>query len=80
MNNLPDFKEEQKQWDINEAKSSLTQWQAMKLLVGNNLLAATIEIAGIRQGVCNNSRLIPVIEHNIREIEKFLNGEPNEWE
>lgn len=66
--------------DIEEANSSLVQWRAMRLLASNNTLAATIEIAGLKQGVCLNEKLIPVIDHNIQEIEKFLNNEPNEWE
>lgn len=70
----------QMEWDLMEAKSSLTQWQAMKVLAGNNNLAAIIKIASVKQGVCNNSLLIPIIDHNIQEIEKFLKGELNEWE
>lgn len=74
------FKKQQQEWDINEAKSTLIQWKAMKILIKEDLLAAEINICGMTNGLCNIKNLGPVIDHEIREIEKFLKGKPNEWE
>lgn len=66
--------------DDRQAMSELAQWHALKILAQNNDLASHIEIAGMSLGVCNNKKLLPAINHNIKEIEKFLKGETNEWE
>ena len=71
---------QQKEWDISEAKKTLTEIEAMKVLIKNNELACIVEIAGMSIGLCNNSTVLPALEHNENEINKFLNGEPNEWE
>lgn len=66
--------------EITQAKTELIRWQALEMLAQNNDLASHIEIAGINLGVCSNKKLIPVIRYNIKEINKFLKGEPNLWE
>jgi hypothetical protein len=72
--------EERKELEIASAKVDLTQLQAMKILVTNNDLGAEIHIAGMIVGVSVNERLLPVINAEIEEIEKFLRGELNNYE
>ena len=66
--------------NITEAESELTQLKAMRVLIGNNKLACIVEIAGMTFGLCDNSKLLPLIESQEKEIQKFLKGQPNEWE
>ena len=77
---MENFKEQQKEWDIKEAKSELTQLKALKILAKDNNLACTIEIAGLSFGLCDNSKILPLIEFQEQEIKKFLNSEVNLWE
>ena len=63
-----------------EATTELTKLEAMKVLLGNNHLACEIKIHGLKMGTCVNEWVIPIIDKQIAEIHKFLNGEPNEWE
>jgi len=65
---------------INQAKLELTQYKAVKLLLTNNDLACEIHIAGMSVGVCDNTKVIPIIDHTIKEIQKAIKGKPNEWE
>ena len=74
------FKHVSKDREIESAKSEITQAEAMKLLLSNNTLAAEVSIAGMRMGTCDNTWLIPVIDKQIGELNKFINGEPNLWE
>lgn len=53
---------------------------AITLAQGSNDIGAEVTIAGITVGVSVNSRLIPVLEAEAQEIEKFLMGQPNNWE
>ena len=69
-----------KEYQKREAKANLVEWKAVKLLIGNNDLAAEIKIAGMSVGICDNSKLLSAVEHNIEEIEKFLKDEENMWE
>lgn len=62
------------------AESDLIQLKAARLLASNNTLACMVKIAGVRFGLSVNDRMIPVIDAEIEEIEKFLKGEPNNWE
>ncbi len=62
------------------AKADLTKLEAMKILISNNDLGAELNVAGIVVGVSMNERLLPVIEAEIEEIEKYLNGKPNNYE
>ena len=77
---MKEFEEIIKERDINEALSTLTQWKAAEILISNNRLACEIHIAGMELGVCDNSKLLPVVRHNIAEIRKFLKGKPNMYE
>lgn len=61
------------------AKAELTQAEAMKILLKNNTLAAEIHIAGMIMGTCDNKWLLPAVEKQIKELNKFLKGEPNLW-
>lgn len=70
----------QRELDIEDAKKELTECEAMKVLLANNSLAAEIHIAGMRMGTCDNSWLIPIVDKQIEELNKFLNGQKNLWE
>lgn len=63
-----------------DAETELTELEAMKVLLSNNSLAAVIHIGQMRIGICKNDWLIPVIDNQIAEINKFLQGESNDWE
>lgn len=67
-------------WSKQEAKKELTELKALKILIYNNTLACTIEISGMSFGLCDNSKLLPLIEFQEQEIRKFLNSEKNMWE
>jgi len=72
-------------WDSKEldkahALLQLTLWKAVKVLIENNDLGCEIHIAGISLGLCDNSKLLPIINQNISEINKFLKGQPNLYE
>jgi hypothetical protein len=69
-----------KEYDKLEALSQLTQWKAVKVLIENNNLGCEIHIAGMKLGICDNSKLLPVVKQNIAEIMKFLQGKPNLYE
>jgi len=75
---MKDF--DNKKWNRQEAKKELTELEALKVLVKNNDLACTIEIAELSFGLCDNSKILPVIEFQEREIKKFLKGQNNSWE
>lgn len=70
----------QRDLDIEDAKKELTECQAMKVLLSNNDLAATIQISGMKMGTCDNSWLIPIVDKQMEELNKFLDGKPNLWE
>lgn len=63
-----------------EAEMELTKYEALLHLLKNNKLAAHIECGGFSLGMCNNSLLIPAVDHTIGEIKKAIKGEPNEWQ
>ena len=77
---MMDFEESRKEWDRDEALSTLTQWKAARILIQNNLLGCEIHIAGMKLGVCDNSKLLPIVNQNIAEINKYLKGLPNLYE
>lgn len=62
-----------------DAKVELTKLEAMKVLIKNNNLGCEIHIAGMTMGLCENKKILPVIEFQIKEINKFLKGEKNSW-
>lgn len=66
--------------DVQEAKNELVMLKAAKELAKDNSLACMVEINGIKFGLCQNDKIIPAINHQIKEINKFLKGEPNSWE
>lgn len=66
--------------DIQEAKNELIMLNAVKELLKDNSLACELSINGITIGLCSNISVLPAIKKNITEINKFLKGEPNEWE
>lgn len=68
------------EYAISEAKQFLCQLKASKILLENNDFACMIKISGLEFGLCNNAKLIPIIDDNIEQVEKFLKGEPNEFE
>lgn len=69
----------EKQREIDSAKAEITEAEALKVLLSNNTLAAEIHISGMVMGTCDNKWLLPVVEKQIKEINKFLNGQPNLW-
>lgn len=71
---------EEKEREVRQALSELTQLEAVKVLLGNNDLGCEIHIAGMTVGVSENNRLLPIIDAEMDEINKYLNGEPNTWE
>jgi len=70
----------QKIEDIREAKNELIMLNAVANLIQDNTLACEVTINGITIGLCSNLSVLPAIKKNIAEINKFLKGEPNEWE
>ena len=63
-----DFEKQQKEWDTNEAKCELTKLKALRVLIQNNELACTVEMAGLSFGLCDNSKILSVIEFQEKEI------------
>lgn len=63
-----------------EAKRELVSLQAAKLFATNNDFGCEIHIAGVKIGVSENTRILPIIEQEMEEISKFLKGQPNTWE
>lgn len=53
---------------------------AITMAKGSNDIGAEITIAGITIGVSINERLIPILEAEAHEIEKYLMGQPNNYE
>jgi len=66
--------------DIQEAKNELIMLNAVKELLKDNNLACELTINGITVGLCSNLSALHAVRKNITEINKFLKGEPNEWE
>jgi len=69
-----------KKEDIDEALTELIKWNSIKELVKNDTLAASITIDGRVLDICDNKMILPLIDRNINEIEKFLKGNPNKWQ
>ncbi len=78
--NSKEWKEKQKQNDILECKEQILKLKTILLYLEDNKWAVEIETKGAKVGICMNRNLIPVIEAEIKECEKFLRGEENEWE
>lgn len=71
---------ESKESAESDAKSDLLKLKCVRDLIKDNTLACKIEISGIEIWLCKNESVLPAIEYQINEIEKFLKGEPNDWE
>lgn len=71
---------EEKEREVMQAKAELTKLQAIMVLLSNNTIGCEIHVAGLHMGVSENSRVIPIVEAEAIEIQKYLNGEPNTWE
>jgi len=63
-----------------EAKEELRNLKAIRVLLQDNEWACEVSICGMSFGMCDNKQLLPAIESQISEIEKYLNGSPNLWE
>lgn len=67
--------------DFLQAQKELKNLKFMLIHAKNNpALGANISIAHRTAGVSVNSRLLPIIEAEIEEIEKYLRGEVNNYE
>lgn len=69
-----------KEREVNQALAELTKLEAMKVLLGNNTIGCVVRVAGLRMGVSENTRMIPIIDAEMNEIVKYLNNEENTWE
>ncbi len=49
-------------------------------LLKNKDIGCEIHISGLMVGICNNSKVVPALNYHLREIDKFLRGQKNEWE
>lgn len=74
------FHERQHERQIESAKAELTEAEAVRVLLSNNTLAAEIHISGMVFGVCDNKWLLPIIDKQVDEIQKFIDGKENLWE
>ena len=74
------YNKTQKEIDQVRAKSELINMQAMLILIQDEDLGAEVGVGGLRCGVSVNERLRSIIEQEIKEVELFLAGEPNNWE
>jgi hypothetical protein len=53
---------------------------AIAIAEGSNDIGADISIGPLTIGVSLNSRLVPILQAEAEEIEKYLRGEENNWE
>lgn len=66
--------------DRDEAVDEISELRAMIELCKNNNWACIVYINGLSVGLCNNECIIPALNEEIAEREKFLKGEQNLWE
>lgn len=76
---MEDWNKINKEREINQAKAEITEVDAAILLASNNILACEIHIAGMKIGICDNSKIVPALKFHKSEIEKFLKGEKNKY-
>lgn len=62
------------------ARLDMLKLEAMKTLLTNKNFACEITVSGLKISVSNNTKVISVIDNEIKEIEKFLNNKPNSYE
>jgi hypothetical protein len=74
------YKEEKDERLIMEAKMELSKLEAIKVMALNNDFGCEIHIDNLVLGLCNNKKIIPLVNYQIKEIKKFLKGEKNTWE
>jgi len=63
-----------------EMSMDLARWRAIRELLKENSFGCEIHIADFKIGVCDNSELLPIVESNIKEIEKSWADEPNKYD
>ena len=76
MYNFPEDKERM----ISEAKKELIEIEALMILAQCNDFGLEIHLAGMKMGLCNNKKIIPILKYQKAEIQKFLEGKENMWE
>jgi len=76
---MENFKEEMKQRDINEARTTLIKIKAAIELTKANDLSCEINIAGMVIGLSDNSTIIPALKQEAQEIRNYLKGKPNKY-
>jgi len=80
LNTMEEFNKAEKKRMVSCAKVEITRLKAMKVLASNNDLACEICVAGMRVGLSRNTGILPILNAEIKEIQKFLDGKPNNWE
>jgi hypothetical protein len=74
-------KNAQERQDNQQALIELTYIRAaIAIAEGSNDIGADISIGPLNIGISLNNRLVPVLQAEAEEIEKFLRGEENNWE
>jgi hypothetical protein len=71
--------EEDKKTMISQAKKELVEINALMILAQCNDFGLEISIGGLKMGLCNNKKIIPILKYQKGEIEKFIRGEANMW-
>lgn len=67
--------------DIAQAEIELAYIEAAILLANaHNDIGCEIHIGQLTIGISINDRILPILLQEKQEIEKFLKGEPNNWQ
>lgn len=69
-----------KERDIREAKANILKLKLLLVYLEDDEMACEVSMADVNVGLCLTKNMIPVINQEILEIEKFLRGEANQWE
>jgi len=77
---IPEHLQKAKERDIREAKANILQLRILLVYLEDDEMACEVSMADVKIGLCLTKNVIPVINQEILEIEKFLRGEENEWE
>jgi len=81
MDELDRIREDYKEKNIKMAKREIAYLRAMKELAkADNDCVATLMVDGIKHAFSTSQVFLPIIDHEIKEIQKSLNGKPNKWE
>lgn len=62
-----------------EAESDLADLKAAKILAEVEDNAIVLEVAGFKLSISDNAKVVALLDKEIQEVTKFLNGEPNHW-